>query len=68
MPTLILQEESTSLQKLGYQYVINENLMFYCSSNYIVQKAELHNLHNGNIIHTEPLTLFSSALVLAFIV
>ena len=43
--------------KLGYQYVINENLMFYCSSNYIVQKAELHNLHNGNIIHTEPLTL-----------
>lgn len=43
--------------RLGYQYVINEKLLFYCSSSYTVQKAELHNLQDGNIIHTEPLTL-----------
>ena len=52
--------------KLGYQFVVNEKLIFYCSSSYTVQKAELHNLHEGAIIHTESLTLDLFSISIGF--
>ena len=52
--------------KLGYQYVVNEKIMFYCSSSYTVQKAELHNLQEGAIIHTEPLTIDLFSISIGF--
>lgn len=52
--------------KLGYQYVVNDKLMFYCSSSYTVQKAALHNLQEGDVIHTEPLTLDLFSISIGF--
>ena len=52
--------------KLGYMYVVNEKLMFYCSSSYTVQKAELHNLHERVVIHTEPLTIDLFSISIGF--